>query len=315
MANNGKEILEKQNQVDNLVLLLARREVYSEAKNIQNLSIVLVSVVPVLIALGGYVSPKILANFPNIMSGYGIIAVIIEFFLIYFRDKKKELASSIQENFDKNVFGISKNEILGALDIDDSTLLKYKNKIDNGANIEKLKDWHSKEIIEIKTNVAILFCQRANVYYDYNIRNKYIIIVFLFLISTCLLIFLLGFFKDVKLSEFLLKIVYAYIPILIFSLNEIKNQKEAIKGVEDLQKIINNYIDKVGLNSNVNEVIIRQIQDRIYNNRKINPLIPDLLYEFLRDKKNNNLEQTMNFSIARKIQEIKEQENTTQNGA
>lgn len=315
MANNGKEILERQNQIENLVLLLARREVYSSAKNLQFFSIMLVSIVPVAIALGGFICPKFSASFPNMMAGYAIIAVIIEFFLIYFRDKKKELASSIQENFDKNVFGISKNEILGALDIDDSILLKYRNKIDNGIDIEKLKNWHSKEIMEINTNVAVLFCQRANIYYDYNIRNKYIMMVVLFLISTCLLIFLLGFFKDMKLSEFLLKIVYACIPILIFSFNEIKNQKEAIQGIKDLKKIINNHIDKAGLNSNVNEFVIRQIQDRIYNNRKINPLIPDLLYELLRNKKNNNSEQTMNFSISRKIQAMKERENATQNGA
>lgn len=204
---------------------------------------------------------------------------------------------------------------MGALDIDDGIILKYRNKIDNGEDIEKLKNWHSKEIMEINTNVAVLFCQRANIYYDYNIRNKYIMIVALFLISTCLLIFLLGFFKDMKLSEFLLKIVYACIPILIFSFNEIKNQNEAIKNIQNLQKIITRYIDEVGLNSNASEIKIRQIQDRIYNNRKINPLIPDFLYRLLRNKKNNNLEQAMNFAVSRKIQEMKERENTTQNGA
>ena len=102
-----------------------------------------------------------------------------------------------------------------------------------------------------------------------------------------------------------------FIPILIFSFNEIKNQKEAIKNIQDLQKIITSRIDETGLNSNASETAIRQIQDRIYNNRKINPLIPDFLYRLLRNKKNNNLEQTMNFSISRKIQEMKEPENAT----
>lgn len=89
MANNGKEILEKQNQVDNLVLLLARREIYSSAKNLQFMSIILVSFIPVAIALGGHIYHKFSANFPKMMAGYAIIAVIIEFFLIYFRDKKR----------------------------------------------------------------------------------------------------------------------------------------------------------------------------------------------------------------------------------
>lgn len=313
MANTGKEILEKQNQTDNLVLLLAQREIYSSAKNIQTISIILVSVIPAVIAIWGHISPEFSAKFPNLMTGYGIIAVIIECLLIYFRDKKKELASSVQENFDKNVFGISKNENLGVIDIDDNILLKYKNKIDNGENIDELKDWYSKEIIDLQTNVAVLFCQRTNVYYDYNVRNNYIVIVILFFILTFLTIFVFGLLKDMKLNEFLLKIVSAIIPILIFSFNEIKNQKEAIKNIQDLQKIITSHIDETGLNSHASETAIRQIQDRIYNNRKINPLIPDFLYRLLRNKKNNNLEQAMNFSISRKIQEIKEQENTTTN--
>lgn len=315
MANIGKEILERQNQTENLVLLLAQREIYSSAKNIQVLSIILVSVVPVVIAILGFVSSEFSTKFPNIMAGYGIIVALIEGFLIHFRDKKKELASSVQENFDKNVFGISKNENLGVVDIDDNTLLKYKNKIDNGENTDELKDWYSKEIIDLQTNVAVLFCQRTNVYYDYNVRNNYIITVILFFTSTFLTIFAFGLLKDMKLNEFLLKLVSAIIPILIFSFNEIKNQKEAIKNIQDLQKIITNRIDETGLNSNASENVIRQIQDRIYNNRKINPLIPDFLYRLLRNKKNNNLEQEMNFSISRKIQEMKEQENTTQNGA
>lgn len=311
MASNGKKILERQNQNENLVLLLAQREIYSSAKNIQVVSIILVSVVPVVIAMWGYISPEFSVKFPNIMTGYGIIAGIIECLLIYFRDKKKELASSVQESFDRNVFGIAKNETLGVLDIADNTLLKYKNKIDNGENTDELKNWYSKEIIELKTNIAVLFCQRTNVYYDYSIRNNYIIIVILFFILISSVIFLFGLLKDMKLSEFLLKLVSSIIPILIFSFNEIKNQKEAIKNIQDLQKIITSCIDETGLNSHANETAIRQIQDRIYNNRKINPLIPDFLYRLLRNKKNNNLEQAMNFSISRKIQEMKEQENTT----
>lgn len=313
MASNGKEILERQNQNENLVLLLAQREIYSSAKNIQAVSIILVSVVPAMIAMWGYISPEFSAKFPNIMAGYGIIAGIIEFLLISFRDKKKELASSAQENFDKNVFDIEKNENLGVLDIDDNTLLKYKTKIDNGENTDELKDWYSKEILELKTNIAVLFCQRTNVYYDYNVRNNYIIVVILFFILTLLTVFLFGLLKDMKLSEFLLRLVSAIIPILIFSFNEIKNQKEAIKNIQDLQKIITSRIDETGLDSNANEVAIRQIQDRIYNNRKINPLIPDFLYRLLRNKKSNSLEQAMDFSISRKIQEMKEQENANSN--
>ena len=89
MASNGKKILERQNQNENLVLLLAQREIYSSAKNIQVVSIILVSVVPVVIAMWGYISPEFSVKFPNIMTGYGIIAGIIECLLIYFRDKKK----------------------------------------------------------------------------------------------------------------------------------------------------------------------------------------------------------------------------------
>lgn len=313
MANTGKEILERQNQNENLVLLLAQREIYSSAKQIQVASIIFVSIVPVVIAMWGYICPESSSKFPNIMIGYGIIAVIVELLLIYFRDKKKELASSVQENFDTNVFGIAKNENLGVVDIDDNTLLKYKNKIDNGENTDELKNWYSKEITELQTNIAVLFCQRTNVYYDYNVRNNYIIAVILFFILTLLAILLCGLLKDMKLSEFLLKLFSAILPILIFSFNEIKKQKEAIKNIQDLQKIITNRIDETGLNSNASETVIRQIQDRIYNNRKINPLIPDFLYRLLRNKKNNNLEQAMNFSISRKIQEMKEQENVTSN--
>lgn len=315
MANNGKEILERQNQTENLVLLLAQREIYSSAKKLQFISIIIVALIPLLISIIGYFNKEFSNQYPNVAPIYGIFATVLELFIGNLRDSKKDLASSIQESFDTRVFKIDKNKNLGTFDIDDSVLFEYKSKIDSGYNIDNLKDWYSDEIIELKTNIAVIFCQRTNVSYDYDLRKKYI--KFLFVFTTFILSILLffGLSNDISLKNFFTQIVVPMLPIFIFSYNEVKNQYKAINNLKELQVIISKNLDEITLNSTIDMFEIRQIQDRIYENRKTSPLVFDFIYNILRDKKNTSLEQTMHFSISKKIQEMKEQENTNSNGA
>lgn len=315
MANIGKEILERQNQTENLVLLLAQREIYSSAKKLQFISIIIVALIPLLISIIGYFNKEFSNQYPNVAPIYGIFATVLELFIGNLRDSKKDLASSIQESFDTRVFKIDKNKNLGTFDIDDSVLFEYKSKIDSGYNIDNLKDWYSDEIIELKTNIAVIFCQRTNVSYDYDLRKKYI--KFLFVFTTFILSILLffGLSNDISLKNFFTQIVVPMLPIFIFSYNEVKNQYKAINNLKELQVIISKNLDEITLNSTIDMFEIRQIQDRIYENRKTSPLVFDFIYNILRDKKNTSLEQTMHFSISKKIQEMKEQENTNSNGA
>lgn len=315
MANIGKEILERQNQTENLVLLLAQREIYSSAKKLQFISIIIAALIPLLISIIGYFNKEFSNQYPNVAPIYGIFATVLELFIGNLRDSKKDLASSIQESFDTRVFKIDKNKNLGTFDIDDSVLFEYKSKIDSGYNIDNLKDWYSDEIIELKTNIAVIFCQRTNVSYDYDLRKKYIKLLFVFTTFILSILLFFGLSNDISLKNFFTQIVVPMLPIFIFSYNEVKNQYKAINNLKELQIIISKNLDEITLNSTIDMFEIRQIQDRIYENRKTSPLVFDFIYNILRDKKNTSLEQTMHFSISKKIQEMKEQENTNSNGA
>lgn len=311
MVNIGKEILERQNQEESLVLLLAQREIYSSAKKLQFYSIILVAFIPVILAMIGYFNKDYSSNYTDIIIIYSVIATFGEFFLNNLRDNKKSLASSIQENFDTKVFKIKKNKNLGVLDVDDDILFEYKSKIQSGYNIDKLRDWYSHEIAEIKTNIAILFCQRTNVSYDYNLRKRYIKCILVLLIVVSLLLLFFGFSKNMTLIDFSRKVIVPMLPIFIFSFNEIKNQYEAINTLKELQYIFSKNLENITLDSCIDKIEIRQIQDRIYRNRRVSPLIFDFIYHFLRDRESSGLEQIMHFSISSKIKELKEQENQT----
>jgi len=299
--NKGTEILNNQNLEINLDKLLAQRRLYSNAKKVNYFLIGITVVVPIIISF--------LTNFTSIHVDdknwiYGIYAVLVIFtekILEIYIDRCKKTAASIQEDFDTTIFPLPENELLNTTFVDYDVIRKYskKDKL-NTKKLDRVRNWYSNEIDIIPNNVAILFCQRMNICYDQHIKRKYNFLLITLSTLTFITLLFLALSNGFSLIEFMLEVILPSMPIFIFTFKEFSTSLESVDNLQKLREIIEEKLDSTSLNDSINVEELRKIQDRIYQNRILSPLIPDFIYRWLW----SGLEDQMNYSVKNKIEEI-----------
>jgi hypothetical protein len=299
MANKGKQILKRQNQTSHIDDLLAQKTVYSEAKNYQGFLIFITVLLPILTSILIKFDANLISQSSYIFALYLVFAAIGEKILEKTVERLKNVAASIQEQFDCEVLDIPENETINSLYIDRETVRRYSKKArKNKKLVGKVTNWYSLNLKEVKTNIASLLCQRTNITYDYSIRKRYKTAVIVLTILTFTTLFLISLYNDLTLKSFLIEVVLPSIPVLMFAYKEINSNVESIDNLNHLRHLIESKLNSVNLKSEINEGLLRKIQDRIYQNRILSPLIPDFIYYFVRTK----LEDEMNYSVANKLE-------------
>ena len=299
--NKGQEILYKQNLDVNIDRLLAQRRLYSNAKIMQYILIAITVIIPVLIAF--------ITNFSNlriddtswIYTIYAIVVIFGEKILEIFIDRNKKTAASIQEKFDTNIFDIPENELPNSVFIDHDIVRKYSKKDKLNANkISRVTNWYSTRIDCLQTNIAILFCQRMNICYDQNIKKKYNKLLISLSVLTFITLLIISLTNDFSLKKFIIEVILPSIPILNFTYKEINQNIESVDNLQKLREIIENKLSSLSRNDVIEIEELRNIQDRIFNNRILSPLIPDFIYKILWTE----LEDEMNYSVENRIVEL-----------
>lgn len=299
--NNGNQILTAQNLDINIDKLLAQRRLYSNAKILQYILLITTIVIPIMISIFANFTIYCVDDKSWIFVSYSIIILISEKLIEAIIDRIKKTAASIQEKFDIDVLGISENETLNTVFVDFS-IIRANSKKDkqNQEKVSKVTNWYSTKIGTLNTNIAVLFCQRMNICYDFSIKRKYnfYLITISVLTFLCLLIFAL--FKNFTLQKFIIEVILPSLPIFTFTYKEVSTNVESIDNLEKLQEIIEKELDETSIGDSVDEEKIRKIQDRIYNNRILSSLIPNFIYNILWTK----LEDEMNYSVENRINEL-----------
>lgn len=299
--NKGKEIFQRQNQDINIDKLLAQRRLYSNAKKVNYSLITITVLVPIVIS--------IIINFTKIKIYdrywiyvlYTVIALILEKVFEIYIDRCKKTAASIQEDFDTTIFQIPENELLNTTFVDLDIIRKYSKKDKNNIEkVNKVKNWYSEEIENIESNVAILFCQRMNICYDQNIKKKYNLLLISLSIITFILLLSFSFANDFTLMKFMTEVFLPSFPIFTFTYKEFITNLESVDNLQKLREIIEERLNSTSINTSIESEELRKIQDRIYQNRILSPLIPNFIYDFLWGE----LEDQMNYSVKNKIEEI-----------
>ncbi|SHG90120.1 S-4TM family putative pore-forming effector [Flavobacterium johnsoniae] len=296
--NNGCKILSNQNLDINIDKLLAQRRLYSNAKKVNYFLITITVLSPIIISFFTNFTTFKIDDKNWIYVIYSIIAIIGEKILDIYIERCKKTAASIQEDFDITVFSLPENELLNTTFIDLEIIRKYskKDKL-NLKKVDKVTNWYSREIGIIDTNIAILFCQRMNICYDQNIKKKYCILLILLSITTFSVLLIFAMISDFTLQKFLIEVIFPSMPLFIFTYKEYKTNLETVDNLQKLKEIIEDRLDLVSINDSVDVQELRKIQDRIYQNRILSPLIPDFIYKILWSE----LEDQMNYSVKNKI--------------
>jgi hypothetical protein len=299
MANKGKKILKRQNQDIHINELLAQKRVYSIAKNHQGFLIFISVPLPIIISLVVKTNPILIDEASYIFVLYTIIAAVGEKILESTIDRLKKIAASIKETFDTIVLEIPVNETLNLVLIDREIIRRYSLKYkENQKIVQKVTDWYSLAIKKVDTNVASLLCQRTNITYDFSVRKRYKYLVYLISSITFAILLIIALMNDLSLQGFLIEVILPTIPVFMFSYKEINSNTESIDNLNHLRNLIESTLTKTNIDDNIDKEHLRNIQDRIYNNRLLSPMIPDFIYNSLRPK----LEDEMNYSMEERIE-------------
>lgn len=294
-------IPQEQNSQRRLELLAAQRQLYSDAKNLQMLS-VLISIPTVI------VWSILVALFPSLAvyaALWGVIATFLEI-LVFSRLQKstQEKAAKIQQIFDCEVLQFNWASLNCGIRVDPETIIdafnRYKRK---NLNFTKLHNWYPVIVEQLPIHQARIICQRSNVWWDAQLRRRYskwIIIILLFLTIIVLLIGLIG---GLTLEKFLLAVLIPLIPAFVFGLRQYNEHNEAATRLDRLRENAEVLVQEVISGRYTPQDFEREsysLQTQIYENRRRSPLILDWLYSQLRNKD----EEQMNKGAESLVQEL-----------
>jgi hypothetical protein len=298
----GAKIIYTQNMDDMLKCLAAQRYLYSSAKKIFSWQLIFSTIGIIILTLINYYK-----NISWIIASCGFLITIIDvIWLSPSIKKRKEKAAKIQELFDITVLNIKWNDILVGEKPTDEEIYRYSEKYKRKyKDFSSLKNWYSPKIANINSDAAKIICQRSNSTYDYTVRKSFSNFILIILVITLLIVIFFGLIEGLTFRKFFI-ILSSISPAIFLLYKTISENNLAKRDLDELRSKIESLWNELLSNKKIDiDFKAREIQDKIFLNRKSSPLIFDWFYNL----KRNQLESEMNFSIEKLIEEYKKRVN------
>ncbi len=295
-------IIQRQELPENIELLAAQRNLYSRAKNIIGLQMVLSGPIAVGAAIVTIAHPDL----KGYVALWGILTVVFDLFVFTPWVKKlRDSAARVQELFDTKVLGIDWNDIAVGKKPDPELVHEEAQK--HGLDEAKkagLKKWYPVIIDTVPEIFGIVISQRANVWWDCKMRRKYAYFIRVVLVSIALGLIGYGLYEKKDMFEFLAFIVAPLASTYVFGYRQMMEHTDAADRLDKLKDLAEKvWSDAVaGKDFAALKIKCRTLQDQIFDHRKRNPPVFDFLFKWFRDG-NENL---MNKGAEALISEIPE---------
>lgn len=296
MNNINKE----QNTNKQLERLAAQRQLYSDAKKIFILHILLSVPVVLLwsIAIAWRQELKVYAAF------YGVILTLADITLLIPLQKNiKEKAAKIQELFDCDVLKLEWRRFKIGIKPDGESISEAcKNYLTQYKNYAALKSWYPSGLEKLPLQFARIICQRTNCWWDAKLRRRYANLMIAMGLTLTIIVFLIGLIGGMSLEKFILAVFIPLLPVFVLSIREYKENNECAQAVDSLkehseklwEKTLAHRADRKELENDS-----RFLQDEIYDRRRNGPLVFDWIYRFLR----TSFEEQMNVGAKELVKE------------
>lgn len=273
-------INERQNSDLNLKRLAAQRQLYSEAKKLVVVQFILSGLFVVALSIVGNI-------FDAKFLPYIILAAIVIIFLdeLILSDRIYGIrvdAARIQEEFDCDVLQLPQNNIK----ITNGSMLemiqvKARKYISKHHNYNDLLCWYP-GIDETDNKYYRLICQATNCWWNQALRKKYseFILIVISIIFVALIV--ISLIKGFTVATFLMAVVSPILPafVLFYKIN--RDNSKAVNNLNHMKGKIDEIILKAKSGNFYSEEDLisdsRRLQDMIFDNRSLSPLIPDRLY-------------------------------------
>jgi len=274
-------ITEIQNAAHNLRRLAAQRDLYSDAKRLQALLII--------VSTGGVVVWSILALvFPGLKQYaalWACSATLLDVLCLtpLIRDKKTK-AARIQEEFDCEVLDLPWCQCKAG-DKPEPELLSCQRRVEESdPRFAEARDWYPKAVQTIPLDLARLLCQRSCCWWDRTIRQRCQQWSVALIVAAMLLIVVLGMASGASVQN-AVSVVLLIQPSLIFLVRFHKEHHDAAQNAERLRKIAEGLWRRAVAGSmDAAEACAesRLLQNEIFDHRSRSPLVFDWLYRWLR---------------------------------
>lgn len=292
-------IPQKQNEERQLERLAAQREIYSSAKKLHLVQVVVTVFGPILL----FIANVVWSNLGAYSALYGIIVFILDGIIMEPIIKgKKSKAAKIQELFDCEVLELVRSPLKVVDDVTvEEILLHYRAHSKIKTNLEKIRDWYPSNIGQLPMPIARIICQRANCWWDSKLRRRYSNFLKYVGLIIFLVLLIYAFFAEFSLTQLVL-IASGLVPLFQFCNKQYNEQREAASRLDELVSYSQNIWNKTILhnNSELAKDDSRRLQDEIFEHRCKSPLILDPFFKIFRDEH----EELMNKSSEILIEEV-----------
>ena len=266
---------EMQNEPFSIDMLSAQRHYYSQAKLIVYTSLFFcVIVVAVLSVLNRFYSSEILGK---TVLMYSLLAFILSIILTNYRNKLQNLAARIQHLFDIKLFGLKWDTALCGIEPRVEEVKRGKQKKQN-----KLDYWYKDIPDDLPLDAVTLVCLRMNVEYDKSMKQNLSLLLYIVVSLFAIIIVIAN--NERTIWDMVLYSIVPLLPVSKF-LYDVKRRIDSDKErLVRLDVSIDSLMKKAIQEGVIEKEELQNINNQIFEHRRTSPLVPDWLYDMLRDK-------------------------------
>lgn len=276
---------EEQLQQKQLDRLAAQRQIYSDAKVVQAVQIILS--VPVVI-----VWAILIALWPGLQvyaACWGIGLSLLDIVALNrLQVHLKERAAKVQELFDCDVLKLEWSNLKAGRKPDAEAIVQSAKKfrqLNTGDSV--LRDWYPTVVGKLPIHLARILCQRLNCWWDAQLRTRYAIGVLIVDGVLIVSVFLVGLIGGLTLEKFVLAVLAPLLPAVVLGIRMFDQNLQRARVADRLKEYSEDLWGDAISGRNIPEELTiesRRLQDAIYDNRRMSPLVFDWVYRHLRTR-------------------------------
>jgi hypothetical protein len=258
------------------------RRLYSDAKVLATVQIVLsvpiVALWTVLATL--FVGLRVYAA----CWGLFVFAVDVLVFAPW-EERMRSKAAAIQELFDCTVLHMDWPALKAGSPPEPEAICAGASRYLARVGDEGLRDWYPPSVRDLPLHLARIVCQRANCWWDAELRRRYADWTGVTLVVLIFLLVLVGLAGHLDLNSFMLSVIMPLLPAIVMGARQHHTQMQAATRLDNLREhadvLWNDAINGI---KNPDECAreSRSLQDEIFDSRRRNPSIPDCIYRRLK---------------------------------
>lgn len=275
-------------------LLAAQRALYSQAKQVLAVQLLLSVPVVVVVALIGIAVDKQWFGLPKadlawLVGASSLLFVMLDL-LVWnpLISRRRDLATRILQRFDFEVLGIRWEETLyGSLPDPEDIELWVENYIRAGGSLDDFNGWFRPEVAPLPMEVARLVCQRANLWWDMDLRRRYNAAVYFSGVLVLASVVALALTLDFNAKTFFASVIAPLLPFVSVGPKLVLDNKDAIARLQTMKLTLESAWRRIlsgTLSGDELRWISTCVQIGIYNHRRSSPLVFDWVHNRARKR-------------------------------